>query len=211
MLWCTNIQHCSNGDFSSYVLIPVPLFNELFSTFLTSELYLNQLFHHFLFFHASALLSSGSTNPWPLQTGSMRVRGQTSIVCFPFISLHACILFLFFPLVVYHSLLFSPPVERHSIWTFLTSPAEPCSTYASTLDASLPPVFSSPPLRLPHLVLSVKLPLPVSHVLLPSSCCGLHLWSCSHQCSAYDVTTCFDHPVCLVSVSYSPPPLMFVR
>lgn len=80
----------------------------------------------------------------------------------------------------------------------------PCSAYSSTLDTSLPPVSSAPPLLLPHLVLSVKLPIPVSHALIPSSCCDLHLWSCLCQCSAHDVTTCFDHPVCLVSVSHSP-------
>ena len=89
--------------------------------------------------------------------------------------------------------------------------ALPCSADSSMPYTSLPPVSSSPPLLLPHLVLSVKLPLPVSHVLVPSSCCDLHLWSCSRQCSAYDVATCFDHPVCLVSVSHSPFLLMFVR
>lgn len=101
---------------------------------------------------------------------------------------------------------FNPELSSHQLQSAL-----PCSAYSVTLDASLPPVSSSPPLLLPHLVLSVKLPLPVSHVLVPSSCCDLHLWSCSRQCSAYDVATCFDHRVCLVSVSYSPFLLMFLR
>ena len=37
------------------------------------------------------------------------------------------------------------------------------------------------------------------HVLVPSSCCDLH----SLQCTAYNVPSCFVHPVCLVSVSQS--------
>lgn len=34
------------------------------------------------FFNFSALLPSRTTNAWPLQTGSMRVRGQAFIACF---------------------------------------------------------------------------------------------------------------------------------
>lgn len=159
-----------------------------FSSFLTPELFFYQLFHAFLFFHASALLPSGSTNPWPLQTGSMRVRGQTSVACF-------YLLFYYIPVFSFSiSLRLSPPLSlpcwktvNLELSSHQLQSALPCSACSSTQDTSLPPVSSSPPLLLPHLVLSVKLPLPVSHVLVPSSCCDLHLRGCSRQCSAYDV------------------------
>lgn len=165
------------------------MFFLFFSPFLISELFLNQLFHAFLFFHASALLPSGSTNPWPLQTGSTRVRGQTSLVCFSFCfitflnSLSHC---LPFSLSCWKT--FNPEQSSHQLHSEL-----PFSTYPTSLDTSLPPVSSSPPFLLSHLVLSVKLPLPVSHVLVPYSCCDLHLWSGSRQCSAlpHALTTLF--------------------
>lgn len=171
-----------------------------------------------LFFNASPLPPSGATNPWPLQTGSMRVRRQTCIVCFLFLG-------FFFAFPYSRSLSFSlsitlPPPLTLPCWkTFNLKPSSHqlqstllCGIYSPALDTTLPPISSAPPLSLAHLVLSVKLPITVSHALIPSSCCDLHLWGpCSCQCSAHDVTTCFDHPVCLVSVSHCPFLLMFVQ
>lgn len=122
-----------------------------FFPFLTSfKLFLNQLFHTFLFFHTSVLLPSGSTNPWPLQTGSMRVRGQPSVVI-PMFSFTAS-LYLHLPLSLPWWKTFNPKVSSHQLQ----------STYSSTLDTTLPHASSSPPPMLSHLVLSVKMPLPVS-------------------------------------------------
>lgn len=107
----------------------------------------------------------------------------------------------------------SLPAERHLILNF---PRVSCRTrclaapVSTAWDTPVPPVSSAPPLFPLHLVLSVKLPIPVSHLPIPSRCCDLHLWSCSRQCSAHDVTTRFDHPVCLVSVSHSPFSLILV-
>lgn len=103
------------------------------------------------------------------------------------------------------------PAERHLILNF---PRISCRTRCLTApvstawEAPVPPVSSAPPLFPLHLVLCVKLPIPVSHLPIPSRCCDLHLWCCSRQCSAHDVTTRFGHPVCLVSVSHSPSSLM---
>lgn len=93
----------------------------------------------------------------------MRVRGQTLIACFLFkffIALHPCL---------HHTL---PPstllkdAEPHQMQSIL-----PFITYSSTLDTSCPPCSSFPPLLLPHLLLSVNPPVPVSHALMPSSSC----------------------------------------
>lgn len=163
-----------------------------------------------LFFSSMLLLCYplAPLTPWPLQTGSTRVRGQTSLLCLPFVLL--CFL--------YSSSRLSPPpafslvpTERHLILNFPHISCRACYlTIPLHQTPSSPPVSSSPPLRLPHLLLSVKLPLPVSHVLEPSRRCDLHLWSCSRQCCTYDVATCFDHPVCLASALRSPSQLMFV-
>lgn len=79
----------------------------------------------------------------------------------------------------------------------------PFITYSSTLDTSCPPCSSFPPLLLPHLLLSVNPPVPVSHVLMPSSSCDPpRLWSCSSRCSIHGVGTRFRHPACLLSLSH---------
>lgn len=146
------------------------------------------------FFNASASLPFGTTNPWS-QTGSMRVRDQNFIVCFPFfffflMLLHTC---LHHTLLPFHpSLLKDTEPSPHRLQSIL-----PFITYSSTLDTSCPPVSSVPPLLLPHLVLSVNLPIPLSHELIPSSPCDPHL-----DCFMYDVGTHSGHPVCLLSVRH---------
>lgn len=155
--------------------------SSLFSPFLTSELFLNQLFHAFLFFHASALLPSGSTNPWPLQTGSMRVRGQTSVVYFPFISSHPYILFHCFPPPPSYSLLFSVfHIERHLILNF-----SHVSCRASCLAAPVPLHYTPPFLLSPPLHLSccpIWCCLSSCHYLCPM--CSYHLAAATSICEA---------------------------
>lgn len=132
------------------------LFNITFIFFPDNGTVCKPSFH---FFNASASLPSGATNLWS-QTGSMRVRGQTLIVCF---------LFNFFYSSTYLPLPPSHPAPPPPCWKMLN--ILPFITYSSTLDTSSPPCSSVPPLLLPHLLLSVNPPVPVSHVLMPSSPC----------------------------------------
>lgn len=155
------------------------------------ELCLNLLFHAFL--QCFCFASYGTTNPRS-QTGSMRVRGQMFIVWF------------FYYFILLHIWL------HHSLPNFhpsLLKDAEPSSSAGEHIAFHhlflnsrhlCPPVSSNPPLLLPHLVLSVKLPIPVSHVLMQSSPCDPRLWSCSGRCSIHDVGTCRGRPVCLLSL-----------
>jgi len=82
------------------------------------------------------LLLSGSTNPWPLQTGSTRVRGQFSV------SSHTHILFRRFPSTRISASL--SPVGRHFI---LSRPHISCRAphlaRSSTLDTSRPLLSTS--------------------------------------------------------------------
>lgn len=135
--------------------------------------------------------------PWTLQTGSMRVRGQISVCQFPpFISFPSYDVFHHFflplpPLYFPCWKAFNLELSSHQLQSVL-----PYSLYSSTLDISLPPVSSFPPLLLPHLVLSVKLPLPESCVLVPSRCCNLHLQS--HSSSVLGLWRCLAlWPSCL--------------
>lgn len=122
------------------------------------ELCLNLPFHAFL--QCFCFAPHGTTNPWS-QTGSMRVRGQTFIAWF-----------LFFYFILLHTWL------RHTLppsHPSLLRDAEPSSSAAEHIAFDhlflnsrhvCPPASSNPPLLLPHLVLSVTLPIPVSHALI---------------------------------------------
>lgn len=143
-----------------------------------------------LFFNASPLLPSGATNLWPLQTGSMRVSGPKKTICCQFS----------------FSVFFTPPYIPTSTASLRLClyPCPRLQLQNSPLRCMRPSPF--PPRNTPlHLVLSVKLPIPVSRVPITSRRRDLHLRSLSCQCSSRRVTTRFDRPVCLVSLSYSPP------
>ena len=133
-----------------------------------------QLSRPFLFFHASAPLPSGSTNPWTLQTGSMRVRGQTSVVCFP------PFLLLSHSLSPFPSPTISPtllPIEKHLI---LSSPHVGCR--ARRLTARIPPLKTSSFLLSPALHLS---------------CCPI--WCCLSSCH-YLCPMCLYHLAAVTSI-----------
>lgn len=154
------------------------------------ELCLNLLFHAFL--QCFCFAPYGTTNPWS-QTGSMRVRGQMFIVWFLFIILSSYIA---------ASITLCPPFTP-PCWKMLNLPHQlPSILPFINIRHLCPPVSSNPALLLPHLVLSVKLPIPMSHALILSSPCDPRLWSCSSRCSIHDVGTRFGHPVCLLSVSH---------
>lgn len=150
--------------------------------------------------NASDPLPSGVTNPWPRQTGSMRVRGQLFIAYFYFFLHSHSIYFHHFPL---RPPLFLPcwrfPIKRH--WTFLTSAAEHISGHHLFLRSPLPGISCCP----------IWCCLSSCQYLCPM--CFYHLATvtsiCSCHCSSHDVTKNFVHPACLVSVSHSPLLLMF--
>lgn len=120
-----------------------------------------------LFFHAS-LLPSGSTNTWPLQTGSMRVRGQTSVVFYPHVLLHH-----FSPTFP------STELSSHQLQSVL--PWTPIPLHGT------PPSRLSPPLHLS--CCSIWCCLSSCHYLCPM--CSYHLAGVTSICEAGLVSALF--------------------